>query len=72
MATVCTQDNILTLNVNGIQITYSPETDRRIEEAIDDKVFTKTKEGAVELAAEMQAWGVTEARAFEYAVVFWS
>lgn len=43
-----------------------------VEEVIDGKVFTTTEQDAVRIAAEMQSLGVTEARAFGYAVVFWS
>lgn len=73
MANIETAENVLTIKLDdGTVLTYSDETDTRCAEAVDGKIFTHTKKGAVELAAEMRAWGVKEARAFEYAVVFWS
>jgi hypothetical protein len=56
---------------NGNDLVYSAETDSRIVEAIDGKLFTDTEESAVALASELRAWGVTAARALGFAVVFW-
>lgn len=69
---ISTEDDMLTLTTSsGLTLVYSPETDCRVADAVDGKIFTNSKQGALELAAEMNAWGVPEARAFEYAVVFW-
>lgn len=73
MTTASSSENVLTVtSIHGATLVFSPETDSRVDEAIDDKLFTKTELGAVELAAELNAWGVPEARALGYAVVFWS
>jgi hypothetical protein len=70
---ISTDNNTLTIDLSdGIHLEYSRKTDRRVVEAIDGKIFTKTLKGARELASEMRAWGVKEARALNYAVVFWS
>lgn len=56
---------------NGTHLEYSEKTESRCVEVIDGKIFTTTEEAAEELASEMRAWGVSEARALGYAVVFW-
>lgn len=58
-------------NADGLVITYSPETDKRIAGIKNGKLITKTLKGARELAGEARAWGLTEARALGFAVVFW-
>jgi len=57
---------------NGNYLEYSEETDERIVEVIDGKIFTTTEDAAYELESEMRAMGLSEARAFGFAVVFWS
>ena len=64
--------NTLTLRVDGRRLKYSPDSDARVVECVDGKMFTATEQAAVELAGEIRAWGVTEARALGYAVVFWA
>lgn len=71
MATINTNSNILTITLDGLRLQYSRKTDRRVAGAEDGKLFTKTLKGARELASELRAWGVREARALNYAVVFW-
>jgi hypothetical protein len=75
-AAISTKNDItggtLSIELDGQTLTYSHRTDKRIVDAIDGKVFTRSKREAVELAGEIRAWGVTEARALGYAVVFWS
>jgi hypothetical protein len=72
-STITTENNVLTITLqNGMRLEYSPRTDSRVFEAVDGKLFTQTIKGARQLAAEMQAWGVSEARADNYAVVFWT
>jgi hypothetical protein len=56
---------------DGEVLSYSAETDPRVSDVIDEKVLTTSLEGAETLAAELQCFGVTTARAFGFAVVFW-
>ncbi len=66
-------DETLTINVasTGWTLTYSATTDRRVVGADDGKLLCRSIEAACELASEMRAYGVTEARQLGYAVVFW-
>jgi hypothetical protein len=56
---------------DGTHLEYSEKTEPRAVEVSDGKIFTTTEEAAFELASELRAWGVSEARAFGFAVVFW-
>jgi hypothetical protein len=56
---------------NGSKLVYSAESDARIIEVIDGKLFTDTQESAVAIASEMRACGIRNARALGFAVVFW-
>jgi uncharacterized protein YbaR (Trm112 family) len=57
---------------NGNRMTYNESKDRRIVEVIDGKVWCRSAKAAYEIAGEMQAMGLSEARADGVAVVFWS
>lgn len=69
---VTTSDEVLTIHTStGLCLKYSPKTDSRVDDAIDGKILTANEEDAESLAAEMHAWGIRKARAFNCAVVFW-
>ena len=65
-------NNKVTITLGGGEVlTYSPKTDKRIEEVIDGKIVTFTLQGAETLASEIRCWGA-EAKALGWAVQFWS
>lgn len=75
ISTVSNSRETLVLTVscaNGNRLEYSEETDARIVEVIDGKVWCSDDDTACELESEMRAAGLSEARAFGCAVVFWS
>jgi hypothetical protein len=55
----------------GSHLEFSSETDDRVADISDFKIQTKTAQGAVELAREINCWGRFEASALGHAVVFW-
>lgn len=57
---------------DGNSLVYRPDFEPRMVEAIDDKIFTVSEQAADEMASELHAWGVPEARSLGCAVVFWS
>ncbi len=61
----------LFIEVDGLALTFSPATDGRVVGAEDGKLLCRFESEAEELAGEMRAWGVRDARAFGSAVVFW-
>lgn len=70
-ANITTNENLtvptLTVELDGLTMTYSSDTDPRIEMVSDGKLHTATEEDAAELVREMRAWGMP-ARALGYAV----
>lgn len=62
---------ILTIKVDTLTLEFSRETDKRVFGAEDGKLWANTEGYAEELAGEIRAWGVSEARALGCAVVFW-
>lgn len=59
------------ISENGVSLTYSPKTDARIVDCIDGKVQCRTMKAAREIANEMRAWGFSEARTSNYAVLLY-
>lgn len=68
-ANITTEENTLRISHDGLVLSYSAATDRRVADADDGKLWAKSLKGARELAAEIRAWGV-EATASNYAVTF--
>jgi hypothetical protein len=66
------QITTLRLESNGSRLEYSASTDARVLDVQDGKIWCRTTVDADELASEIRAWGVKEARSLGYAVVFWS
>jgi len=69
--TITTSEDTLTITGQHLRLVYSSKTDERVECAIDGKVWARDAVAAEELAREMRAWGVSIARAYGNAVVFW-
>ncbi len=69
--TTDSETSTMTIEVDGSKLTYSPSTDDRVIGVEDDKVLTRSATSALELASEMRAWGVRDARGHGCAVVFW-
>lgn len=70
--TTDSEASTLTALVDDLELTFSPTTDDRVIGVEDGKVLVRSNTTALELASEMRAWGIREARAFGSAVVFWS
>lgn len=62
----------LVFTLPGLRLEYSTETDPRILDVEDGKLFFQDDATAAEFAREMRAWGVNEARSLGCCVVFWS
>jgi hypothetical protein len=66
-----TENNkLVAVTHDDIVVEYSAQTDDRVAGAEHGKLYAKSPEQAVELAGELRAWGVHEARAQGYGVVF--
>jgi hypothetical protein len=63
---------IILVASTGWTLTYSVATDRRVTGAEDGKLLCRSAKAAGELAGEMRAFGVAEARDLGHAVVFWA
>jgi hypothetical protein len=68
--TTTTTNNTLTIETDGLTLSYSPETDSRVMAAENGRLYTRSAKSARELASELRSWGVANAQAVGKGVVF--